>query len=200
MVGKKNCGPLGCGERGLVQAGVRSSSQCCLPWSTRARWGSAAASPTACRVGWSHSWSTVLGEEGHGTPYSCFPSQFLASRASCKQFPLFFQVKKRNCLPCSKPEVPLGSFHLATAFSSCPSAEMRKKDLGLTGIDPNLSFLTSAPPAARTGVVWAHLCPAPLPGKVLAVLCVLRGLIHESQARSEWELSESLEQTKTRVT
>lgn len=81
-------------------------------------------------------------------------------------------------MPCSKPEVPFRAVHLAMIFSYCPPVETRKKDLDLTGINPNLSLLTSTPAAAHTGVVWAQLCPALLPGKVLAVLCVLRGLMH----------------------
>lgn len=92
-------------------------------------------------------------------------------------FPPFFGEGKKF-LAFSKLEVPLRAVHLATTFFSCPSVEMRKKGLRLIGIDPNLSLLTSAPPAARTGVVWAQPCPAPLPGKVLVILCVLRGLMH----------------------
>lgn len=165
----------------LVQAAVKSSFHCHLPRPFHATWSSSALIPIACSMGWSHLWSSVLGEELPGRPCFYFPSKVLASHDFCKQFalsPLFLLFRWRKEIA-----------HLGQN-QKCPGVYSPRYNFlpfSLSGEEEeklmcNWDLSQPCPPYLEQLVCvqsGTQLCLTPLvTGKVLAVVWNLRGLMH----------------------
>lgn len=98
-----------------------------------------------------------------------FLRKFLPPMLFVSSYPPFLYScssgEENELLALLKTRSVLGSVHLATTFSYCPSVERREKDLYLTGIDPSLALLTSTPRVACTRAVWHIALPNTSQGK-----------------------------------